>query len=559
MINITDFIQSHFHINILLILGFALFGGTLGGKLFQKLRIPQVIGYIIIGLLLGDMLTGFISADIVKALQPFSYFALGLIGFMIGGELKKSVLIKYGRQFITILLFEGMTTFIVVSILVTIAGFVLFRNWPLSISLGLLLGAISSATAPAATTDVLWEYRSKGPLTRTILGIVALDDGLALILFACASAAAGIISGTNDSNVIMLILKTLYEIGGSIILGGILGIVLTFIIKMQRDEDKMLMFSLGFVLLSIGIAIALRMDMLITAMMLGAITVNTAPRKSRDIFSLTENFTPPIYVLFFVLVGANLDFKHITFTILILAITYLLGRTGGKMIGAFMGAKLSKAPNGVRKYLSLCLFSQAGVAIGLSILAGQRFSPEIAHIIVLVITLTTFIVQLVGPYFVKHAVIKSGESGLNVTEEDILKSSIVRDIMTQNMTVVKETEDLNGVLYRFAHSDNLFFPVVNQEGKFIGIISIDRIKQVFSESEISGILLAHDIIDHCSVSAKPDDTVQELQNMMKMHMLEYIPVLDRDNKLEGFLEKRQIDKTISLKMAEINRKAETLG
>lgn len=556
---ITDFINSNFHINILLILGFALFGGTLGGRLFQKFKIPQVIGYLIIGLLLGDMLTGFISVDIVKALQPFSYFALGLIGFMIGGELKKSVFVKYGRQFITILLFEGLTAFIIVSILISIVGFILFRDIKLSITLGLLLGAIASATAPAATTDVLWEYKSKGPLTRTILGIVALDDGLALILFACASAAAGIIMGTSNTPVLMLMLKTLYEIGGSIILGTGLGLILTYIIKIQRDEDKMLMFSLGFVLLSIGASMALKMDMLITAMVLGAITINTIPRKSKEIFTLTENFTPPIYVLFFVLVGANLDFKHITGTILLLAAAYLLGRTGGKMMGAFFGAKISNAPKGVRKFLSFCLFSQAGVAIGLSILAGQKFSPELANVIVLVITLTTFIVQLIGPYFVKYAVVKSGESGLNVTEEDILRSSTVSDIMTKNVPIIIEDEDLNTVLQKFADSDNLYFPVVDRNSKFQGIISVDRIKQVFSESQLSGILLAHDIIDNCNVSARPNDRIIDVQTEMKRNMLEYIPVLDRDDILQGFLEKRQVEKLISLRIAEINRKADSLG
>jgi len=143
---------SYFHINTLFVLGLALFGGTIGGRLFQKMRIPQVVGYIFIGIILGRSGIQMIDKAMIDALQPFNYFALGLIGFMIGGELKKEVFKKYGRQFITILLFEGITAFVFVSLLVSIAGIFLFKDPKLAISLGLLLGAISSATAPAATT-----------------------------------------------------------------------------------------------------------------------------------------------------------------------------------------------------------------------------------------------------------------------------------------------------------------------------------------------------------------------------------------------------------------------
>ncbi|UCC95902.1 MAG: cation:proton antiporter, partial [Candidatus Omnitrophota bacterium] len=165
---------SLLHLNFLFLLGLALFGGTIGGRLFQKMRIPQVVGYIAIGIVIGESGLKLIGHDIIQTLQPFNYFALGLIGFMIGGELKKEIIVKYGKQFINILLSEGLAAFLAVSFFVGIVGTFLFGDWRFSWALGLLLGAIASATAPAATTQVLREYKTRGPLTRTVLGIVAL-------------------------------------------------------------------------------------------------------------------------------------------------------------------------------------------------------------------------------------------------------------------------------------------------------------------------------------------------------------------------------------------------
>ncbi|MBZ0165645.1 MAG: cation:proton antiporter, partial [Candidatus Omnitrophica bacterium] len=168
------------HVNTLLLLGLALLAGTVGGKLFQRIKIPQVVAYIIIGIIIGQSGFNIINHDMVLALQPLNSLALGTIGFMIGGEIKRSVLMKYGRKFLIILLYEGLSAFLLVFLAIGILGSLIFGRpeviWPLA----LLLGAIASATAPAATTDVLWELRSRGPLTAIILGIVAMDDALSL-------------------------------------------------------------------------------------------------------------------------------------------------------------------------------------------------------------------------------------------------------------------------------------------------------------------------------------------------------------------------------------------
>lgn len=181
--------------NVILLTGIILLLGAMGGRLFQKLRIPQVVGYIVIGILIGQSGFQLLRADVIASLDPVSQMALSLIGFLIGGELKLNVLKKYGRQFVGILLCEAIVPFFVVGALVTGVSYLLTGDFSTSLAIGLILGAISSATAPAATTDVLRENRTRGPLTTTVLGIVAMDDAVALILYAFASSIASSLLG----------------------------------------------------------------------------------------------------------------------------------------------------------------------------------------------------------------------------------------------------------------------------------------------------------------------------------------------------------------------------
>ena len=395
-------------LNILLLLGIVLFLGSAGGRLFQKLKVPQVVGYILIGILLGRSGFGFINQNTVNSLQPISSFALAIIGIMIGGELKFKVLKDHGRSFLSILLFESLSAFIIVSLLTGLTAYYLFGDTKLAVSLGLLLGAISSATAPAATTDVLWENKTKGPLTTTVLGIVALDDGVALILFAVASNVAGVLTGESVAGLGSSLFHLVYEIGGSVVLGSVLGYGLSLVVREYLEEEKILAFSLGALLLLIGLSILFSLNMILGAMVMGFFMSNYAPRRSEVTFKLIKNFAPPIYVLFFVLVGAKLDVRQLTVIAAIMAGVFLVGRTGGKFVGATIGAIIGKAPVSVRKYLPFCLLSQAGVAVGLSIVAGETFSGPIGGYIVMIVTTTTFVVQIFGPIFVKYAVVKGG-------------------------------------------------------------------------------------------------------------------------------------------------------
>ncbi|MBN1383621.1 MAG: cation:proton antiporter [Elusimicrobia bacterium] len=546
------------HLNILFLLGLALFGGTMGGRLFQKLRIPQVVGYIAMGIIIGESGLKIVGHDTIQALQPFSYFALGLIGFMIGGELKKSILIKYGKQFVSILLFEGITAFLAVSVLVGIAGTFLFKNWRFAWSLGLLLGAISSATAPAATTDVLVEYKARGPLTRTLLGIVAMDDGLALLLFAVASSIAGSLMGNIHKGIWKLFISPVYEIGVSLIIGIVSGLILSRILKRYTVRSRLLTFSIGMIFIVLGVALTVHADMLLASMTIGVIVVNFIPRKSEEVFKLVEGFTPPIYILFFVLVGAKLNVKNMTIPIVLLVCIYLIGRTAGKMFGANIGARLSGATKSVQKYLPLCLFSQAGVAIGLSILASNYFPGRIGGTILVIITATTLVVQIIGPSFVKMGVTRAGEVGLNITEEDFIHDTKVKDFMDKKVPLIYENMHLDKILNIFHESANLYYPVVDADKKLIGIITVDGIKRIFTETDVSELFLAVDLMEPATVSITPESSIYELKEILVKHHLEYLPVVNDDNKVVGFIERRIVDKTIATKIIKLQKQADLL-
>jgi len=545
-------------LNILFLLGLALFGGTIGGRLFQKLRIPQVVGYIAIGIIIGESCLKIISQDVIEALQPFNYFALGLIGFMIGGELKKDVLRKYGKQFISILLFEGVGAFLLVSVFVGILGSFLLGDWRIAWSLGLLLGAIASATAPAATTAVLREFKTRGPLTRTILGIVAMDDGLALILFAIASSVAGNLIGNVREGVLRIFIHPLYEIGGAIIVGIVSGLVLNKLLRKYTEEARLLAFSIGAVLIVLGVSLAMHVDMLLAAMTLGVVVVNFIPRKSKEVFRLVEGFTPPIFVLFFVLVGAKLNVSHMTLPIILLGVIYIIGRSAGKAIGANLGARISGAPKTVQRYLPLCLFSQAGVAIGLSILASHYFPGYIGNAVIIIVTATAFILEVIGPPFVKFAVTKAGEVGMNITEDDFIRKLKVEEIMDKNPPLIYKNMPLAQILTIFSESPNLYYPVVDTNKKLLGIITVDNIKNTFMVTSLSDLLLAVDVMEPAIASVTSKSSISELKGLLAKYNLEYLPVVTQENEVAGFIERRMVYKVISTKIMELQRRTDLL-
>jgi len=496
------------HLNLALLFGLVILFGAFGARLFQKFHIPQVVGCIVIGILLGDVFR-LITQETIESLKPFTMLALGIIGFMIGAELRADVFKKYGKQFFFILFSQGLGAFLLVAVGTSFIAWLILGNVFVSIAMGLVLGAIASATAPAATVNVLWEYKTRGPLTATILAIVALDDALALLLYRGAATGAKALMGTGHNSVVTAVGVLLGEIVGAIILGFLAGVLLYFLLKFVRAEDKILEFALALLLLVVGVSMIPEIDPILPAMVLGITIANLMPRQSQGMFKLVEKFSPPIYISFFVLAGAHMQFGKLGLWMVIMIVVYTLLRAAGKMAGSWFGARHSAAPAVVRKYLGICLLPQAGVAIGLAILASRQFESELGHMVIMVVMTSVFLMEILGPMMVKVGVKKAGEVGMNVTEEDLIKTYKVVDVMDAEPISITQDLPLQQILEIFSTTDSVYYPVVDSQSKLTGIITIPDIKEMFANRDVAGWLLACDVAEPVRDKTTPQKPLEE--------------------------------------------------
>ena len=512
------------HLNLVLLFGLVILGGTFGARLFQKLHIPQVVGCILVGILLGDVFH-LITPETIETFNPFMMFALGMIGFMIGAELRGDVFKKYGKQFFIILFSQGIGAFLLVAVSTSAVAWFVTDKLSISIAMGLVLGAIASATAPAATVNVLWEYKTRGPLTAAVLAIVALDDALALLLYRGAATAADVLMGTGHDSVSATMLVLFGEIAGAVLLGFLAGVLLYFLLKFVKAEDKILEFAIASLLLVVGISMIPKIDPILPAMMLGITIANLMPRESKGTFKLVEKFSPPIYISFFVLAGAHMEFSRVAPWIAVMIAVYILFRAAGKVFGSWFGARHSRAPAVVRKYLGICLLPQAGVAIGLAILSGRQFNAELGKIIIMVVMTATFLMEIIGPMLVKVGVQKAGEVGMNVTEEDLIKTYTVEDVMDTKPTSIAEDLPLHQILDVFSTSESLYYPVIDGQSRIIGIITIPDIKEMFANREVAGWLLACDVAEPVLDKTMPKKPLEEAMELMRRYDLGNMPVV----------------------------------
>ncbi len=550
--------QSVEHLNVILLMGLAIFFGTAGARFFQYLRIPKVVGYVVIGLIIGESGLNLIGQQTVQNLSSFNMFALGIIGFMIGGELKKEVFEKYGKQFFAILISEGVAAFLFVGILSGLTIYYFKGDVKYAFAMAVVIGAIASATAPAATVNVLWEYKTRGPLTTAILAIVALDDCLALLLYSIASSLAAAVLGQGNGSMLTSILIALVEIIGSIILGVVAGLVLGYILKLIKEPDKALTFTVSSVLLVIGLSIALHLGSILAAMTLGVTLANLPGQRKRTSFELIEKFSPPIYVLFFVLAGAHLVINDITGWMVVVVVVYLIGRSGGKVAGSWFGAKIAKAPPTVSKYLGMCLLSQAGVAIGLAIISSRLFAGEAGHAIIIIVMTTTFIVEIVGPLFVKLGVKKAGEVGLNITEEDLIQTYRVEQVMDTKVPAISTGSSIGEVIAVFSSSDSYYYPVVDNKNRLLGAISLEGIKNTFTTQELNDWLVALDIMEPIGEVLTPGEPLAEAIEKSRQFGLEYLPVVEsgEDYKFKGILNIRAVHRHLSAEVLQRQQQAD---
>lgn len=383
-------------------LALLLFSGLIFGRAVKFLRLPNVTGYLIAGLIIGPYCLKILSLDAVADFELISEMALAFIAFTIGSQFKLSHLKNLGIAPAIIAIFEALTASVLVSVVLIFFG--------CEVKTALLLGAIASATAPAATVMVIRQYNAKGPVTSTLLSVVALDDAVAIICFGFVMALINMLQNPLQGSVFVFIIKPIAEILGSVVFGFLLGVIFNLPLKYFKKASNRLAIIAAFVFLGAAVASVLELSALLLCMCMGATLVNVN-NSANSVFGLLDNVTAPIFLMFFVVSGAQLNITILP-QIGLIGIVYVIVRVVGKVLGSYIGAIIAKSSSTVKKYLGFALIPQAGVAIGLSLIASKalpQYGPEIRAVVLC----ATFIYELIGPVVTKIALEKSGEIKVN--------------------------------------------------------------------------------------------------------------------------------------------------
>lgn len=408
-------------VNTLLSVSIALLAGLIMTRFFKPFKLPSVTAYLIAGVLIGPYCLGalgidglgFGTHDAVEALSLVSEVALGFIAFSIGNEFRLNDLKKTGKQAFVIGVLQALAAALLVD--VALLGLHLAMPDKLSVAQAITLGAIATATAPAATLMVVRQYKAKGPLTKLLLPIVALDDAVGLVVFAVSfGVAKTLVSGSVD--LVSILVNPLIEIVCSLVLGAIMGWVLTQLEKLFNSNTNRLNLTIGIVFLTASLsmidfhigAVHVQFSSLLVCMMLGTVFCNICPL-SEDLMASCDKWTSPVFALFFVISGAELELSVFTDgAIVLIGIVYIVARSLGKYLGAFGSAKMMKCDRNICNHLGITLLPQAGVALGMCTTAAATLGAE-GSLIRNITLFAVLIYELVGPLLTRQSLMAAGE------------------------------------------------------------------------------------------------------------------------------------------------------
>jgi Kef-type K+ transport system membrane component KefB len=407
-------VQSFFHnlsVPVLLVVGFLTLAGFYLGKSMRFVRLPSIIGFMIVGVVLGPSVLGFLGEELKASIDFITEIALGFVALSIGLELSFSTLRRQGLGIILIIVAESFMAFAVVSA----AVFLLTRN----IALALIFGALAPASAPAGTVAVIQEYKARGNLTNALYAVVGFDDGLAIIIFGFSFAVARSVllqqHGAAPQALWRLIATPLLEIGLSCLIGAAIAVVYRLLARKLIERRDLFILTFATVLISVGISEVLHLSLILTNLVIGLIVVNTqSPALTGKIEDELTSVMPLLFVLFFVLAGANLHLALLP-SLGLVGVIYIVSRSAGLMGGAWIGAVAGRAEPKIRRYLGMGILSQAGVAIGLALVVKQTLMSQGAWgarfgaLIITTITATSIIFEIVGPVLCKLGLQKAGE------------------------------------------------------------------------------------------------------------------------------------------------------
>ena len=417
----------------LLSIAVALCAGLLVSRFVKPLKLPAVTGYLIAGILIGPYCLGklgvpglgFPTTADVKALSLFNDVALGFIAFAIGNEFRLSQLRQTGKQATVIGIFQALTATLMVDLMLIGLHFFILGD-SISIADAIVLGAIATATAPAATLMVVRQYKAKGELTDLLLPIVALDDAVGLSVFAVSFGIAKAITCGNYDMVSILV-EPLLEIVFSVLLGFVMGGVFSAAEKYFKSNSKRLSLSITFVILTVALSrmefevggVKIGFSSLLVCMMLGTVFCNVCDF-SADMMDKTDKWTSPLYILFFVLSGAELELDVFSnLSVIVVGLVYIFARAFGKWMGASISSKCMKCSPSVQKWLGITLLPQAGVALGMSVTVAQTLGAD-GELIRNIVLFGVLIYELIGPAMTRIALIHSGD--IQPKNEDVVSA-----------------------------------------------------------------------------------------------------------------------------------------
>lgn len=411
---------NNLHLPILLIVGLITFIGLYFGKIMKYIKLPSIIGFMIIGVLLGPSLFDLLNEHFQAKLSFITELALGFVALSIGLELSFSTLRQQGKSIIFIIITESFMAFLIVTTAVYL--FALISPIPdnVALPLALIFGSIAPASAPAGTVAIIKEYNARGPLTKALYSVVGFDDGLGIIIFGFASAIAKSLLSSQQGEIISffsLILPPLTEVILSLVIGVITGIIYSLLLKKLNQKKDLFILTFAAVLIVTGFCHVLHLSLILTNMIVGIVVVNTQENSIvHKIGEELSNVMPLMFILFFVLAGANLHIIALP-SLGLLGIIYILSRSTGLMSGAWLGATIGKADSKLKKYLGMGILSQAGVAIGLALIVKHEFAglglnnsgSYIGATVITTITATCIVFEIIGPILTKIGLEKAGE------------------------------------------------------------------------------------------------------------------------------------------------------
>ncbi|MBN2467983.1 MAG: cation:proton antiporter [Deltaproteobacteria bacterium] len=540
-----------------IVVGFGLLFAIAVGYLIHYLHVPKVTGYVILGIIMGPFGLGLITPEDIGHLYLISELALGLIVFSIGGELNAAHFRKIGGRILIVSLAEVALTVVVITGIILCLG--------KSFSFAFLLGIIGIATAPAATLLVLREFDSEGPVTHYILILVGMNNLFCLALFRVVFQLEKMTGGGSPAAALIKnLMWSLGEIGGSLLMGLLLGLLVVVGERYLRKKNELLTLILAMIVIGVGCGSFFGLSSLLINLALGCAVANLS-REYTSLLGQVKSIDLPLYIIFFILAGASLELDLIPSAGAI-GIAYLGGRTVGKLVGMYVGARHGKAPETVCRFAGWGMLAQAGIAIGLCQIIAKE-DPVFGPLINSTVLSSVVIFELLGPISLRWALIKAGEVKLiNIIHkkesfpfwESIMSRTkqlfglpprrisihdgpvLVKHVMRTQIETIQEDTPFDQILKFIEHSRYNQFPVVDREGIFVGLIAYQEIRDSLYDESIRHLIIAKDLATPPKVSVSTEMTLEHGLQQFSFKDVDFIPVVNADepSKLVGILTQR---------------------